>query len=146
MRSDYTLSHSSPSNPRDQFLVSALLRRSFPFTCITGIQKFMRHHKFLNSKFYCKSVTYRFQIPHFISIFVPHRNQIHNYGTFLPIVVWLSRKLVFLMGLQRCHIQDLFASCTFNFNQPNKLLAFPCTYIFIAPLQCHHKQFQNCAY
>jgi hypothetical protein len=22
------------------------LRRSFPFTCITGIQKFMRHHKF----------------------------------------------------------------------------------------------------
>jgi hypothetical protein len=26
------------------------------------------------------------------------------------------------MGLQRCHIQDPFASCTFNFNQPNKLL------------------------
>jgi hypothetical protein len=50
-------------------------------------------------------------------------NQIHKYGSFLPIVVWLSRQLVFLMGLQHFHIQDSFF-LQFNFPQANKLLVF----------------------
>jgi hypothetical protein len=80
----------------------------FHLTCITGIQNYEILSSISNSEFSCKSVTHRFPNSTFIFRSVPHRNQIHKYGTFLPIAVWLSRQLVFLMGLQHCHIQDPF--------------------------------------
>ena len=95
----------------------------FLLTCITGIQNswdIIINSNFQN--FIANLSPTDFPISQFVFIFVPHRNPIHNYGTFLPIMVWLNRQLAFLMGLQCCHIQDPFASCTFNFNQPKKLL------------------------
>jgi hypothetical protein len=71
-------------------------------------------------------------------------NQIHFLKTKLPfLAVWLSRLLVFLMGLQYCHIQDPFPLCNSFFTQPNKMLASHASmhiYLYSKPciLTIHH--------
>ena len=47
---------------------------------------------------------------------VCNKNQIHFLKKEIPfLVVWLNKKLVFLMGLQHCHIQDLFLPAILTF-------------------------------
>ena len=65
-------------------------------------------------------------------------NQIHFLKKEIPfLAIWLSRKLVFLMGLQYRHIQDPFPPCNSFFTQPNKLLVSHASmYIYLYSKPC----------
>jgi hypothetical protein len=71
-------------------------------------------------------------------------NLIHFLKKEIPfLAVWLSRRLVFLMGLQYLHIQDPFPPCNSFFTQPNKLLVSHASmYIYLYSKPCiltvHH--------
>jgi hypothetical protein len=112
-------------------LVSRLctLSRSFPFICITGIHKFTR--QILNSKFFLVNLSSAdFQIPHYVLIFVSHKNQIQNYETFLPITVWLNRKLVFLMAYNASIFKTPLLPAL-QFQSANQIVIFSCSYILL---------------
>ena len=70
-------------------------------------------------------------------------NQIHFLKKEIPfLAVWLSRQLVFFMGLHHCHIHDPFLPTIHSFHsQTNcQFLMHPCIYIYSKPciLIVHH--------